>query len=179
MLVRCYKNLPCVKGYNSKICIKAVTSVWVDASEKTDVPIKSQQWPLIWYLDSNHVPVVYNHLNLFWQKWQDIIKEVKFLGQLRHPNTIEYKGCYLKDNTAWVSGSFSTSFVLVPHLIKSGNAVSSPSPSTLVFPLCLSFFSYPTVSCFPPAYFCVSVVFSNLTQSFVSVFFMKECTLLE
>ncbi|CAG08165.1 unnamed protein product, partial [Tetraodon nigroviridis] len=41
------------------------------------------------------------------EKWQDIIKEVKFLGQLRHPNTIEYKGCYLKDNTAWVSGSFS------------------------------------------------------------------------
>uniref|UniRef100_A0A3B3DHJ7 Serine/threonine-protein kinase TAO3 n=1 Tax=Oryzias melastigma TaxID=30732 RepID=A0A3B3DHJ7_ORYME len=35
-------------------------------------------------------------------KWQDIIKEVKFLGQLRHPNTIEYKGCYLKDNTAWL-----------------------------------------------------------------------------
>uniref|UniRef100_A0A4W5R5U4 Serine/threonine-protein kinase TAO3 n=1 Tax=Hucho hucho TaxID=62062 RepID=A0A4W5R5U4_9TELE len=38
------------------------------------------------------------------EKWQDIIKEVKFLEQLRHPNTIEYKGCYLKDNTAWVSG---------------------------------------------------------------------------
>uniref|UniRef100_A0A8D0DF41 Serine/threonine-protein kinase TAO3 n=1 Tax=Sander lucioperca TaxID=283035 RepID=A0A8D0DF41_SANLU len=43
------------------------------------------------------------------EKWQDIIKEVKFLGQLRHPNTIEYKGCYLKENTAWVSGSLSTS----------------------------------------------------------------------
>uniref|UniRef100_A0A3P8QZZ7 Serine/threonine-protein kinase TAO3 n=1 Tax=Astatotilapia calliptera TaxID=8154 RepID=A0A3P8QZZ7_ASTCA len=43
------------------------------------------------------------------EKWQDIIKEVKFLGQLRHPNTIEYKGCYLKDNTAWVCRSFSTS----------------------------------------------------------------------
>uniref|UniRef100_A0A8C6M8D8 Serine/threonine-protein kinase TAO3 n=2 Tax=Nothobranchius TaxID=28779 RepID=A0A8C6M8D8_NOTFU len=39
---------------------------------------------------------------IFSQKWQDIIKEVKFLGQLRHPNTIEYKGCYLKDNTAWL-----------------------------------------------------------------------------
>nr|XP_049618527.1 serine/threonine-protein kinase TAO3 isoform X3 [Syngnathus scovelli] len=36
------------------------------------------------------------------EKWQDIIKEVKFLGQLRHPNTIEYKGCYLRDNTAWL-----------------------------------------------------------------------------
>uniref|UniRef100_A0A4W4FS03 Serine/threonine-protein kinase TAO3 n=1 Tax=Electrophorus electricus TaxID=8005 RepID=A0A4W4FS03_ELEEL len=36
------------------------------------------------------------------EKWQDIVKEVKFLEQLRHPNTIEYKGCYLKDNTAWL-----------------------------------------------------------------------------
>ncbi|KAJ7993664.1 hypothetical protein DPEC_G00257010 [Dallia pectoralis] len=36
------------------------------------------------------------------EKWQDIIKEVKFLEQLRHPNSIEYKGCYLKDNTAWL-----------------------------------------------------------------------------
>ncbi|XP_056274164.1 serine/threonine-protein kinase TAO3 [Pseudoliparis swirei] len=36
------------------------------------------------------------------EKWQDIIKEVKFLGQLRHPNIIEYKGCYLKENTAWL-----------------------------------------------------------------------------
>lgn len=55
---------------------------------------------------------------VFWQKWQDIIKEVKFLGQLRHPNTIEYKGCYLKDNTAWVSESLSTSpFVLVPVFV--------------------------------------------------------------
>uniref|UniRef100_A0A8C5TTR8 Serine/threonine-protein kinase TAO3 n=1 Tax=Malurus cyaneus samueli TaxID=2593467 RepID=A0A8C5TTR8_9PASS len=38
------------------------------------------------------------------QKWQDIIKEVKFLQQLKHPNTIEYKGCYLKEHTAWVIG---------------------------------------------------------------------------
>uniref|UniRef100_A0A8C5DNL2 Serine/threonine-protein kinase TAO3 n=1 Tax=Gouania willdenowi TaxID=441366 RepID=A0A8C5DNL2_GOUWI len=45
------------------------------------------------------------------EKWQDIIKEVKFLGQLRHPNTIEYKGCYLKDNTAWVSASFLLLFL--------------------------------------------------------------------
>uniref|UniRef100_A0A8D2N162 Serine/threonine-protein kinase TAO3 n=1 Tax=Zonotrichia albicollis TaxID=44394 RepID=A0A8D2N162_ZONAL len=37
------------------------------------------------------------------EKWQDIIKEVKFLQQLKHPNTIEYKGCYLKEHTAWVS----------------------------------------------------------------------------
>jgi serine/threonine protein kinase len=36
------------------------------------------------------------------EKWQDILKEIRFLRQLRHPNTIEYKGCYLRDNTAWV-----------------------------------------------------------------------------
>ncbi|XP_041436333.1 serine/threonine-protein kinase TAO3-like isoform X2 [Xenopus laevis] len=36
------------------------------------------------------------------EKWQDIIKEVKFLQQLKHPNTIEYKGCYLNDHTAWL-----------------------------------------------------------------------------
>lgn len=26
----------------------------------------------------------------------------RFLKQLNHPNTIEYKGCYLRDNTAWL-----------------------------------------------------------------------------
>lgn len=36
------------------------------------------------------------------EKWQDILKEIRFLRQLNHPNTIEYKGCYLKDNTAWL-----------------------------------------------------------------------------
>lgn len=40
---------------------------------------------------------------VLFQKWQDIIKEVKFLQKLRHPNTIEYKGCYLREHTAWVS----------------------------------------------------------------------------
>ncbi|XP_043924262.1 serine/threonine-protein kinase TAO3 isoform X3 [Protopterus annectens] len=36
------------------------------------------------------------------EQWQDIIKEVKFLQQLNHPNTIQYKGCYLKEHTAWL-----------------------------------------------------------------------------
>ncbi|XP_066148740.1 serine/threonine-protein kinase Tao isoform X1 [Euwallacea fornicatus] len=36
------------------------------------------------------------------EKWQDILKEIRFLKQLKHHNTIEYKGCYLKDNTAWL-----------------------------------------------------------------------------
>uniref|UniRef100_A0A3Q2E6H9 non-specific serine/threonine protein kinase n=1 Tax=Cyprinodon variegatus TaxID=28743 RepID=A0A3Q2E6H9_CYPVA len=40
--------------------------------------------------------------HMFNKKWQDIIKEVKFLQKLRHPNTIEYLGCYLKEHTAWV-----------------------------------------------------------------------------
>ncbi|XP_076452908.1 serine/threonine-protein kinase TAO3-like isoform X2 [Babylonia areolata] len=35
-------------------------------------------------------------------KWQDIIKEVRFLEDVKHENTIEYKGCYLKDHTAWL-----------------------------------------------------------------------------
>uniref|UniRef100_A0A4W6FMQ1 non-specific serine/threonine protein kinase n=1 Tax=Lates calcarifer TaxID=8187 RepID=A0A4W6FMQ1_LATCA len=35
-------------------------------------------------------------------KWQDIIKEVKFLQRIRHPNSIEYKGCYLREHTAWL-----------------------------------------------------------------------------
>uniref|UniRef100_A0A1A8Q0Z2 non-specific serine/threonine protein kinase n=7 Tax=Nothobranchius TaxID=28779 RepID=A0A1A8Q0Z2_9TELE len=36
------------------------------------------------------------------EKWQDIIKEVKFLRQIKHPNSIEYKGCYLREHTAWL-----------------------------------------------------------------------------
>ncbi|RZF35769.1 hypothetical protein LSTR_LSTR014902 [Laodelphax striatellus] len=36
------------------------------------------------------------------EKWQDILKEIRFLRQLNHPNTIQYKGCYLRDNTAWL-----------------------------------------------------------------------------
>lgn len=43
----------------------------------------------------------------FLQKWQDIIKEVKFLQRIRHPNSIEYKGCYLREHTAWVSHLFT------------------------------------------------------------------------
>ncbi|MCJ8740101.1 hypothetical protein PDJAM_G00054910 [Pangasius djambal] len=36
------------------------------------------------------------------EKWQDIIKEVKFLQNIKHPNSIEYKGCYLREHTAWL-----------------------------------------------------------------------------
>lgn len=59
------------------------------------------------------------------QKWQDIIKEVKFLQKLRHPNTIEYRGCYLKEHTAWVrvftyskhAHTASSDGVCVPQLV--------------------------------------------------------------
>lgn len=40
------------------------------------------------------------------EKWQDILKEIRFLRQLDHPNTIKYKGCYLRDHTAWVKYFF-------------------------------------------------------------------------
>ncbi|VVC40944.1 Protein kinase domain,Protein kinase-like domain,Protein kinase, ATP binding site [Cinara cedri] len=36
------------------------------------------------------------------EKWQDILKEIRFLRHLSHPNTIEYKGCFLRDHTAWL-----------------------------------------------------------------------------
>uniref|UniRef100_A0A667XU48 non-specific serine/threonine protein kinase n=1 Tax=Myripristis murdjan TaxID=586833 RepID=A0A667XU48_9TELE len=44
----------------------------------------------------------WSYTSLCLQKWQDIIKEVKFLQKLRHPNTIEYRGCYLREHTAWL-----------------------------------------------------------------------------
>lgn len=36
------------------------------------------------------------------EKWADIVREVKFLKQCKHENTISYKSCYLKEHTAWV-----------------------------------------------------------------------------
>ena len=37
------------------------------------------------------------------EKWQDILKEIRFLRKLTHPNCISYSGCYLKEHTVWVS----------------------------------------------------------------------------
>lgn len=34
---------------------------------------------------------------------------MKFLQRIRHPNSIEYKGCYLREHTAWVSLAFGLS----------------------------------------------------------------------
>jgi hypothetical protein len=42
-------------------------------------------------------------ISLCFQKWQDILKEVRFLRQLKSKNTIDYRGCYLREHTAWVS----------------------------------------------------------------------------
>lgn len=36
------------------------------------------------------------------EKWQDILREVKFLRQCKHDNCIHYKGGYLKDQTCWL-----------------------------------------------------------------------------
>ncbi|CAL8136583.1 unnamed protein product [Orchesella dallaii] len=38
--------------------------------------------------------------------WEDILREIRFLRDLNHENTIEYKGCYLKEHTAWLSMEF-------------------------------------------------------------------------
>lgn len=54
------------------------------------------------HLFLNVVWLIITVLKLFSQKWQDIIKEVKFLQRIKHPNSIEYKGCYLREHTAWV-----------------------------------------------------------------------------
>merc|ERR1712016_300418 len=36
------------------------------------------------------------------EKWQDILKEIRFLTRLNHPNCIQYHGCYLKEQTVWL-----------------------------------------------------------------------------
>lgn len=36
------------------------------------------------------------------EKWQDILKEIRFLRRLQHPNCISYQGCYLKEHTVWL-----------------------------------------------------------------------------
>eukprot|EP00794_Sanderia_malayensis_P013917 gene13917-15366_t len=36
------------------------------------------------------------------EKWQDIVREVQFLHNLKQDNCIAYKGCYIKEHTAWL-----------------------------------------------------------------------------
>ncbi|RCN47993.1 kinase domain protein, partial [Ancylostoma caninum] len=36
------------------------------------------------------------------EKWVDILKEVSFLNKIKHPHIVEYKACFLKDQTCWL-----------------------------------------------------------------------------
>lgn len=40
---------------------------------------------------------------------------MKFLQRIRHPNSIEYKGCYLREHTAWVSHLFTHRIERLSH----------------------------------------------------------------
>lgn len=95
------------------------------------------------------------------QKWQDIIKEVKFLEQLRHPNTIEYKGCYLKDNTAWVSGVWQSC---------QGKHFLSPSSSVCFYLSFNSFFSSLILTLF---LIILLILFLSRSQHFLSFPFLS------
>lgn len=52
------------------------------------------------------------------EKWQDITRELIVLSNLNHRNTIQFRGCYLKDNTAWLVMEYclgSTSDIVEVH----------------------------------------------------------------
>ncbi|VDP17562.1 unnamed protein product, partial [Heligmosomoides polygyrus] len=36
------------------------------------------------------------------EKWADILKEVAFLNKIKHPHIVEYKACFLKEQTCWL-----------------------------------------------------------------------------
>ncbi|CAI4232440.1 unnamed protein product [Auanema sp. JU1783] len=36
------------------------------------------------------------------EKWTDILKEVSFLHKIHHKHIVEYRGCFLKDQTCWL-----------------------------------------------------------------------------
>uniref|UniRef100_A0A914WVB1 non-specific serine/threonine protein kinase n=1 Tax=Plectus sambesii TaxID=2011161 RepID=A0A914WVB1_9BILA len=36
------------------------------------------------------------------EKWQDIIKEVRFLKNIHHQHIVQFRGCYLKEQTCWL-----------------------------------------------------------------------------
>ena len=38
------------------------------------------------------------------EKWQDIVKEIKFLRECTHENMVQYNSSYLKGEYVWVSG---------------------------------------------------------------------------
>lgn len=52
------------------------------------------------------------------EKWQDITRELIVLSNLNHRNTIKFKGCYLKEHTAWLVMEYclgSTSDIVEVH----------------------------------------------------------------
>lgn len=52
------------------------------------------------------------------EKWQDITRELIVLSNLNHRNTIQFKGCYLKEHTAWLVMEYclgSTSDIVEVH----------------------------------------------------------------
>jgi len=52
------------------------------------------------------------------EKWQDILKEIRFLTRLKHPNCVKYHGCYLKEQTVWLVMEYclgSTSDIIEVH----------------------------------------------------------------
>lgn len=52
------------------------------------------------------------------EKWQDITRELIVLSNLKHRNTIQFKGCYLKEHTAWLVMEYclgSTSDIVEVH----------------------------------------------------------------
>jgi len=52
------------------------------------------------------------------EKWQDILKEIRFLRKLTHPNCITYQGCYLKEQFVWLVMEYclgSTSDIIEVH----------------------------------------------------------------
>uniref|UniRef100_A0A1I7X6X8 non-specific serine/threonine protein kinase n=1 Tax=Heterorhabditis bacteriophora TaxID=37862 RepID=A0A1I7X6X8_HETBA len=36
------------------------------------------------------------------EKWADILKEVAFLNKIKHQHIVEYRACFLKEQTCWV-----------------------------------------------------------------------------
>ncbi|KAI1725257.1 protein kinase domain-containing protein [Ditylenchus destructor] len=37
------------------------------------------------------------------EKWADIVREVRFLKNIRHSHIVGYKGCFLKEHTCWLT----------------------------------------------------------------------------
>lgn len=52
------------------------------------------------------------------EKWQDITRELIVLSNLNHRNTIQFRGCYIKEHTAWLVMEYclgSTSDIVEVH----------------------------------------------------------------